>query len=57
MLTSTVLLRSLEVYETEWIDFAGAYLLACAGSSGVTWIASFDESLDRFGTIERVEPA
>lgn len=52
-----VLLRSLEVYETDRIDFAEAYLVACAESAGVTKIASFDRSLDRVRTIERIEPA
>jgi len=51
-----VLLRSVEVYETERIDFAEAYLVACAESTGVTKIASFDRSLDRVQSVERVEP-
>lgn len=51
-----LLLRSLEVYETDRIDFAEAYLVACAESTGVAKIASFDRSLDRVATIERVEP-
>jgi hypothetical protein len=32
------------------------YLVACAESSGVNRIASFDRSIDRVGTIERIEP-
>jgi predicted nucleic acid-binding protein len=51
-----LLLRALEVYETDRIDFAEAYLIACAESTGVAQIASFDRSLDRVETIERVEP-
>ena len=51
-----LLLRSLEVYEFDRIDFAEAYLVACAESSGVNRVASFDRSIDRVGTIERVEP-
>ena len=51
-----LLLRAIEVYETERIDFAEAYLVACAESTGVARIASFDRSLDRVRTIERVEP-
>jgi predicted nucleic acid-binding protein len=51
-----VLLRSVEVYETDRIDFAEAYLVACAESTGVSKIASFDRSLDRVQSIERVEP-
>ena len=51
-----LLLRAIEVYETDRIDFAEAYLVACAESTGVGRIASFDRSLDRVATIERVEP-
>jgi predicted nucleic acid-binding protein len=50
-----LLLRAIEVYETERLDFAGAYLVACAESTGVGRIASFDRSLDRVGTVRRVE--
>jgi predicted nucleic-acid-binding protein len=50
-----LLLRALEVYEIDRIDFAEAYLVACAESSGVNRIASFDRSIDRAGTIERIE--
>jgi len=51
-----LLLRAVEVYETERIDFAEAYLVACAESTDVRRIASFDRSLDRVGTVERIEP-
>jgi predicted nucleic acid-binding protein len=51
-----LLLRAVEVYETERIDFAEAYLVACAESTGVGKVASFDRSIDRVGTVERVEP-
>ena len=51
-----LLLRSLEIYEIDRIDFAEAYLVTCAESSGVNRIASFDRSIDRVGTIERIEP-
>ena len=51
-----LLLRALEVYEIDRIDFAEAYLVACAESSGVNRVASFDRSIDRVGTIERIEP-
>jgi predicted nucleic acid-binding protein len=30
--------------------------VACAESTGVNKIASFDRSIDRVGTVERVEP-
>ncbi|MGO9557567.1 MAG: PIN domain-containing protein [Acidimicrobiales bacterium] len=51
-----LLLRAIEVYETHRIDFAEAYLVACAESTGVARIASFDRSLDRVHSVERVEP-
>lgn len=51
-----LLLRTLEIYETEGVDFAESYLVACAESTGVNRVASFDRSIDRVGTIERVEP-
>ena len=51
-----LLLRAIEVYETERIDFAESYLVACAESTDVVKIASFDRSLDRVRTIERIEP-
>lgn len=44
-----------EVYETERNDFAEAYQVACAESE-VGRIASFDRSVDRVVTVERVEP-
>lgn len=51
-----LLLRAIEVYETDRIDFAEAYLVACAETTGVGRVASFDQSIDRVDTIERVEP-
>lgn len=51
-----LLLRAIEVYETDRIDFAEAYLVACAESTGVSKVASFDRSIDRINTIERIEP-
>ena len=53
---SAILLRAIEVYETDQIDFAEAYLVACAESTGVGRVASFDRSLDRVSTVERIEP-
>ena len=52
----TLLLRAVEVYETDRVDFAEAYLVACAESTAVGKIASFDRSIDRIDTIERIEP-
>jgi len=51
-----LLLRAIEVYETDRIDFAEAYLVACAETTGVSKVASFDRSIDRINTIERIEP-
>lgn len=51
-----LLLRALEVYEVDRLDFAEAYLVACAEVTGVNVVASFDRSLDRVTTVERVEP-
>lgn len=51
-----MLLRAVEVYETDRLDFAEAYLVACAESTEVGRIASFDRSLDRVDTVERIEP-
>jgi predicted nucleic-acid-binding protein len=51
-----LLLRAVEVYETDRIDFAEAYLVAHAESSGVNSIVSFDKSIDRVHTIQRIEP-
>jgi len=51
-----LLLRAVELYETARIDFAEAYLVACAESTGVNKVASFDRSIDRVDTIERIGP-
>ena len=51
-----LLLRALEVYEVDRLDFAEAYLVAGAEASGVETIASFDRTLDRVPTVRRVEP-
>ncbi len=51
-----LLLRALEVYEIDRLDFAEAYLVATAESAGVATIASFDRSVDRVGTLARIEP-
>ncbi|MBW8711694.1 MAG: type II toxin-antitoxin system VapC family toxin [Mycobacterium sp.] len=51
-----LLLRAIEVYETDRVDFAEAYLVACAESTGVSRVASFDRSIDRVNSVERIEP-
>ena len=50
------LLRALEVYELESVDFAEAYLVAQAEATGVGTIASFDRSIDRESSIARRDP-
>lgn len=51
-----LLLRAMELYEVHRIDFAEAYLVACAESTGIGIVASFDRAIDRVATIERIEP-
>ncbi len=51
-----VLLRALEVYEFERLDFAEAYLVAQAEATNVGEILSFDRSIDRVKSVRRREP-
>lgn len=51
-----LLLRAIEVYAVDRLDFAEAYLVACAESTGVRSVASFDKSIDRVTTVDRIEP-
>jgi predicted nucleic-acid-binding protein len=51
-----LLLRAIELYETDRLDFAEAYLVASAETTGVNKVASFDRSIDRIETIERIDP-
>jgi predicted nucleic acid-binding protein len=51
-----VLLRALEVYEVHRLDFADAYLVAEAETSGVNAVASFDRAIERVPTMRRVAP-
>lgn len=50
------LMRAIEVYELDRIDFAEAYLVAQAEATGVNEILSFDRSIDRVAGITRREP-
>ena len=52
----TLLLRAIEVYEVHKLDFAEAYLVACAEVSGVGAVASFDRTLRRVKTIRHLIP-
>ena len=51
-----LLLRAVELYELDRLDFADAYLVASAEVTGVGVVASFDRAIDRIPTIERLEP-
>lgn len=51
-----LLLRAIEVYEFDRLDFAEAYLVASAERSGIGAILSFDRSIDRVPTVRRIEP-
>lgn len=55
-LDAPTLHRALELYELERLDFAEAYLAAQAEASGVGVVASFDKTLDRVESIERIGP-
>ena len=57
VLDAPLLLRALEVYEVNRLDFAEAYLVANAEASGVGTIASFDRTIDRVPTVSRIEPS
>jgi predicted nucleic-acid-binding protein len=57
VLDPAMLLRALEVYETERLDYAEAYLVAQAERSGVGVVASFGKAIDRVATVRRLEPA
>ena len=51
-----MLLRTLALYQVERLDFADAYLVAVAESTGIGAVASFDRTIDRVGTVTRIEP-
>lgn len=53
---AAMLLRALEVYEVERLDFAEAYLIAVAEATGVGAVMSFDRGIDRIATVSRIEP-
>lgn len=52
-----LLLRALELYERERLDFVTAYLAAGAEQSGVGAVASFYRALERIESVERIEPS
>jgi predicted nucleic acid-binding protein len=52
-----LLFRTLELYEQYRIQFAESYLAACAELSGAGTVASFDRTIDRVPTVQRLEPS
>jgi predicted nucleic acid-binding protein len=55
-LDPATLLRALEIYEVDTVDFAEAYLAANAEATGIGVVISFDQALRRVNTVERIEP-
>jgi len=51
-----LLFRTLEIYELDRLDFAEAYLVAAAEFTGVPSIASFDKTIDRVSSVDRLVP-
>ena len=51
-----LLLRAIELYEVERLDFADAYVCAAAEIWGIGAIASFDRRIDRISSVHRLEP-
>jgi predicted nucleic-acid-binding protein len=56
VIDAALLLRALEAYEVDRLDFAEAYLVASAEATGVRAILSFDRSIDRLRMTTRIEP-
>jgi predicted nucleic-acid-binding protein len=56
VIDNRLLLRAVEIYEINRLDFAEAYLVAAAEVSGVGVVASFAKSVSRVGTVRHVIP-
>jgi hypothetical protein len=56
VLDARLLLRSLELFETERLGFAEAYQVASTEATGVAAAMSFDRTSDRVKTMERIDP-
>jgi len=56
VLDEALLLRALELYEQEKLDFVTSYLAAGAELSGVGVVASFYHSLERIKSVQLLEP-
>lgn len=57
VLDETLLLRAIELYERENLDFASSYLAASAERSGVGAVVSFDRSLGSLASVRLIDPA
>jgi len=51
-----LLLRALEVYDVDRLDFADAYLVAQAESTAGGEVLSFDRSIDKVKSLTRRKP-
>jgi len=51
-----ILLRCLDLYVMEKMDYSEAYLVAYAENRGIAAVASFDKKLDEYPEIERKDP-
>jgi predicted nucleic-acid-binding protein len=56
VLDEVLLLRALELYELEKLDFVTSYLAAGAERSGVGAVASFYHSLEKIESVQLIEP-
>jgi predicted nucleic-acid-binding protein len=50
------LMRAVELYEVLRLDFAEAHVAAQAEATGVAAVISWDKTIDRVGTVRRIEP-
>jgi predicted nucleic acid-binding protein len=57
VIDAELLQRAIELYDTNRLDLADAYLVASAERTGIGAIVSFDRAIDRVGTVVRIEPA
>lgn len=56
VIDAALLRRALEVYEHDRLDFAEAYLVAQAETTGVGAVLTFDRAVDRVGSLRRLAP-
>ncbi|MCL2089793.1 MAG: PIN domain-containing protein [Micrococcales bacterium] len=53
----SLILRALDLYSDDRMDFADAYLVAYAENTQTPEIASFDKGIDKARTVTRVDPS